>query len=211
MASSVARLPPAADGDPFRHPNLKKVATRQRTDPRSHEPASSPRIVDRWAARQARNMIATIEPQAHKAELSALSTTSQRVSTRAAAFLRETSPSPSSLSECSSSAGNVDLGPNVRTSSLIQMWREMEAEAGGGGGGDDGSERRLSREHSVGSSSAGSCCVVRVRCRREMEDLVDMMRKERMREVFGLAGLHKVSRFSHRGRIQVTMPITFFR
>lgn len=77
------------------------------------------RILDRWAARQARDMITTIERQACEAELRVLSST-HPVSTLASSFMRESSPS---RSECS-----VEL-PNLRASSLVQMWRELEAEA----------------------------------------------------------------------------------
>ncbi|XP_077253460.1 uncharacterized protein LOC143892613 isoform X2 [Tasmannia lanceolata] len=76
------------------------------------------RILDRWAARQAREMITTIERQAHEAELQALCN-SQPVSAMNSSFLRETSPA---RSECS-----VDV-PNLRASSLVQMWKELEAE-----------------------------------------------------------------------------------
>ncbi|KAL0911394.1 hypothetical protein M5K25_019531 [Dendrobium thyrsiflorum] len=93
-------------------------------------------ILDRWAARQARDMITTIERQAHEAELSALSTTTQPVSARAASFLRETSPDTSVAAAVADVVGScdgtvaADIQPTVRASSLIQMWRELEAEAG---------------------------------------------------------------------------------
>ncbi|KAG0479010.1 hypothetical protein HPP92_013729 [Vanilla planifolia] len=151
MASSVARMP--SDDWRHHHPSripgatvlgahaksLPKVLTRIPTsiDPGTvtatvGEPCSpmtaarrrQSQILDRWAARQARQMITTIERQAHEAELSALSTITQPVSARAASF-----------SDCSSatSAANAaapDIPPNVRASSLIQMWRELEAESG---------------------------------------------------------------------------------
>ncbi|XP_058072333.1 uncharacterized protein LOC131221181 [Magnolia sinica] len=77
------------------------------------------RILDRWAARQAREMITTIERQGHEAEILALFST-HPVSTRAPSFLRETSPM--------SSDSSVEV-PNLRASSLVQMWRELESEA----------------------------------------------------------------------------------
>ncbi|KAG0477354.1 hypothetical protein HPP92_014195 [Vanilla planifolia] len=151
MASSVARMP--SDDWRHHHPSripgatvlgahaksLPKVLTRIPTsiDPgivtaTVGEPCSpmtaarrrQSQILDRWAARQARQMITTIDRQAHEAELSALSTITQPVSARAASF-----------SDCSSatSAANAaapDIPPNVRASSLIQMWRELEAESG---------------------------------------------------------------------------------
>ncbi|XP_010926869.1 uncharacterized protein [Elaeis guineensis] len=93
-------------------------------------------ILDRWAARQAREMVTTIERQAHQAEISALTTTTQPVSARAASFLRDSSPALSDTSaataavSAASTSSSIDLPPNVRASSLIQMWRELEAEAG---------------------------------------------------------------------------------
>ncbi|PIA37618.1 hypothetical protein AQUCO_03000284v1, partial [Aquilegia coerulea] len=75
-------------------------------------------ILDRWAARQAREMITTIERQKFEADL--MSTNSPTVSERASTFLRETSPAPSDSS--------VEV-PNLRASSLVQMWKEFEAEA----------------------------------------------------------------------------------
>ncbi|KAF6136640.1 hypothetical protein GIB67_016096 [Kingdonia uniflora] len=78
------------------------------------------RILDRWAARQAREMIITIERQTHEAELLALSN-SNNVSTRASTFLRESSPTQSDSS-------SVDV-PDLRASSIVQRWREFEAEA----------------------------------------------------------------------------------
>ncbi|CAL9053499.1 uncharacterized protein LOC103982115 [Musa acuminata AAA Group] len=90
-------------------------------------------ILDRWAARQAREMVTTIERQAHEAEISALTTVAQPVSARAASLLREASPEPSetcSGSAPASTSGAGDLPRSVRASSLIQMWRELEAEAG---------------------------------------------------------------------------------
>ncbi|URD97593.1 RING [Musa troglodytarum] len=90
-------------------------------------------ILDRWGARQAREMVTTIERQAHEAEISVLTTIAQPVSARAASLLREASPEPSetcSGSAPASSSGAGDLPRSVRASSLIQMWRELEAEAG---------------------------------------------------------------------------------
>ncbi|KAF8412625.1 hypothetical protein HHK36_000594 [Tetracentron sinense] len=92
------------------------------------------RILDRWAARQAREMITTIERQTHEAELLALSN-SQPVSARASTFLRESSPAPSD--------GSVDI-PNLGASSLVQMWREFEVEA------------RLTSKNQSGSTNTNS-------------------------------------------------------
>ncbi|KAL5978718.1 hypothetical protein ACLOJK_029835 [Asimina triloba] len=76
------------------------------------------RILDRWAAKQARVMITTIEQQAREAELSALSMPNSVTATEAS-YRREASPT--------SSDSSVDL-PNLRASSLVQLWREFESE-----------------------------------------------------------------------------------
>ncbi|XP_043701361.1 uncharacterized protein LOC122651866 isoform X2 [Telopea speciosissima] len=83
------------------------------------------RVIDRWATRQAREIITTMERQTHEAELMALSN-SHPVSTVASTFLVD---SPRCIeSPCAPSESSVDL-PNLHTSSLVQMWREFEAES----------------------------------------------------------------------------------
>ncbi|XP_058086937.1 uncharacterized protein LOC131233783 [Magnolia sinica] len=77
------------------------------------------RLMDRWAARQAREMVTTIERQTREAELVALSN-AQPVSAIAPSFMREPSPARSETS--------IDV-PNLHASSLVQMWREFEAAA----------------------------------------------------------------------------------
>ncbi|KAL4201428.1 hypothetical protein AMTRI_Chr02g258650 [Amborella trichopoda] len=107
--------------------NQNHNRNRNENQEEKYVPSSSPvsrrqsRLLDRWAARQAREMITTIERQALESELTALSGTNS-VSSRASSFLRESSPAQS---ECSS----VVEPPNLRASSLVQMWRELEAEA----------------------------------------------------------------------------------
>ncbi|XP_010928795.1 uncharacterized protein [Elaeis guineensis] len=260
-------------------------------------------ILNRWAARQAREMITTIERQAHEAEISALTTTTQPVSARAASFLHDSSPALSDDSAASGPAADgcgaasandcssIDLSPNVRASSLIQMWKELEVEAGmapsnrtTSAGGNSGfpaaaasmveepsggsdvcddleaygdwdsdivtptahssmseSERgrvgsivkMLSSANATRSSTATSWSeeveplsressgvsdhgesqslrttrsfgvgLRRVRGRREMEDLLAKLEKERRRELAEMAERQPVSRFSYRGRLQ---------
>lgn len=60
-----------------------------------------------------------------------------------------------------------------------------------------GDERRMLRSF---SEKGG---MIRVRCRREMEDLVERMMKERKKEIGEIKEMKRVSKFSHRGRIQV--------
>ncbi|RRT66916.1 hypothetical protein B296_00038757 [Ensete ventricosum] len=126
-------------------------------------------IHHRWAVQQAREMVTTIDRHAHQAEISTLTTTSQPVSVRAASLLREASPSPSecsagsaAVSSSGAGAGAGDLPPNVRASSLIQMWRELEAEAGltpkhrtacGGGNMENASAASFSADEPSGCNS----------------------------------------------------------
>lgn len=78
------------------------------------------RILSRWAARQAQEMITTIERRNRESELLALAGL-HTVSTLDSSFLRE-SQSPTSRHQA-----NVErLG--TRASSILQMWRELEDE-----------------------------------------------------------------------------------
>lgn len=78
------------------------------------------RILSRWAARQAQEMITTIERRNRESELLALAGL-HTVSTLDSSFLRE-SQSPTSRHQT-----NVErLG--TRASSILQMWRELEDE-----------------------------------------------------------------------------------
>ncbi|TYI43259.1 hypothetical protein ES332_A01G155600v1 [Gossypium tomentosum] len=79
------------------------------------------RILSRWAARQAQEMITTIERRNRESELMALAGL-HTVSTLDSSFLRE-SPSANSRRQ----GGTVER-PNTRASSILQMWRELEDE-----------------------------------------------------------------------------------
>ncbi|KAL3646531.1 hypothetical protein CASFOL_011711 [Castilleja foliolosa] len=78
------------------------------------------RILSRWAARHAQEMITTIERRNRESELMALAGL-HTVSTLDSSFLRE-SQSPTSRRQ-----GNVER-LNTRASSILQMWRELEDE-----------------------------------------------------------------------------------
>nr|XP_043606497.1 uncharacterized protein LOC122578572 isoform X2 [Erigeron canadensis] len=82
------------------------------------------RILSRWAARQAQEMITTIERRNRESELMALAGL-HTVSMLDSSFLRE-SQSPSQ-SPTSRRQGNVERG-STRASSILQMWRELEDE-----------------------------------------------------------------------------------
>uniref|UniRef100_A0A5B6Z871 RING-type domain-containing protein n=1 Tax=Davidia involucrata TaxID=16924 RepID=A0A5B6Z871_DAVIN len=78
------------------------------------------RILSRWAARQAQEMITTIERRNRESELMALAGL-HTVSMLDSSFLRE-SQSPTSRRQ-----GNVER-PSTQASSILQMWRELEDE-----------------------------------------------------------------------------------
>ena len=78
------------------------------------------RILSRWAARQAQEMITTIERRNRESELMALAGL-HTVSMLDSSFLRG-SQSPTSGQE-----GAVER-PNTQASSILQMWRELEDE-----------------------------------------------------------------------------------
>ncbi|KAM7467860.1 hypothetical protein LguiB_015422 [Lonicera macranthoides] len=78
------------------------------------------RILSRWAARQAQEMITTIERRNRESELMALAGL-HTVSMLDSSFLQE-SQSPTSRRQ-----GNVER-PSTRASSILQMWRELEDE-----------------------------------------------------------------------------------
>ncbi|KAJ4760656.1 RING/U-box superfamily protein [Rhynchospora pubera] len=171
----------------------------------------SQKILDRWAVRQAREMVTTIERQAHEAELSALSNTTQPVSDRARQFLyrRQPSPTPSDMSTCSAPAvAYGEVPQTVRASSLIQMWRDLEASTprcGPGGKQDnvawgDENEALIAR---------GFMLRPAVRGRGEIEELVARMEAERRREVAFIASRRAVSQFPYRGRLQSILKLRF--
>ncbi|XP_044509182.1 uncharacterized protein LOC123228049 isoform X2 [Mangifera indica] len=78
------------------------------------------RILSRWAARQAQEMITTIERRNRESELMALAGL-HTVSMLDSSFLRE-SQSPTSRRQ-----GNVER-PSTLASGILQMWRELEDE-----------------------------------------------------------------------------------
>lgn len=78
------------------------------------------RILSRWAARQAQEMMTTIERTNRESELMALAGL-HTVSMLDSSFLRE-SQSPTSRRQGASER------PSTRASSILQMWRELEDE-----------------------------------------------------------------------------------
>ncbi|KAK4385572.1 hypothetical protein Sango_2681200 [Sesamum angolense] len=103
------------------------IRRRRRSDLDSDDVAESSaatrrhsRILGRWAARQAQEMITTIERRNRESELMALAGL-HTVSTRDSSFLRA-SESPTSRHQ-----GNVER-LSTRASSILQMWLELEDE-----------------------------------------------------------------------------------
>nr|GEU42896.1 hypothetical protein [Tanacetum cinerariifolium] len=82
------------------------------------------RSLTRWAARQAQEMITTIERRNRENELMALAGL-HTVSMLDSSFLRE---SDQSQSPASRRLGNVERPSSTRASSILQMWRELEDE-----------------------------------------------------------------------------------
>ncbi|GAV86685.1 zf-C3HC4_3 domain-containing protein [Cephalotus follicularis] len=78
------------------------------------------RILSRWAARQAQEMITTIERRNRESELMALAGL-HTVSMLDSSFLRE-SPSPTSRRQ------GAPERPSTQASAIMQMWRELEDE-----------------------------------------------------------------------------------
>ncbi|XWS75239.1 hypothetical protein CRYUN_Cryun01aG0068500 [Craigia yunnanensis] len=79
------------------------------------------RILSRWAARQAQEMITTMERRNRESELMALAGL-HTVSMLDSSFLRE-----SQLPTSRRQGGNVER-PSTQASSILQMWRELEDE-----------------------------------------------------------------------------------
>ncbi|CAN6992086.1 unnamed protein product [Brassica rapa subsp. trilocularis] len=84
--------------------------------------ARQSRILSRWAARQAQEMITTIERRNRESELIAIAGL-HAVSTLDSSFLREeTQASPPT------SSGRAPERPRTQASGILQMWRELEDE-----------------------------------------------------------------------------------
>ncbi|KAK4746886.1 hypothetical protein SAY87_025923 [Trapa incisa] len=103
------------------------VRTRRRSDLDGDDLAESSaarrrrsRILGRWAARQAQEMITTMERRNRESELMALAGL-HTVSMLDSSFLQE------SQTPTSGRQGNVER-PSTRASAILQMWRELEDE-----------------------------------------------------------------------------------
>ncbi|WOK99746.1 hypothetical protein Cni_G08458 [Canna indica] len=185
MASSVARMPAA---DEWRNPGRlprsvfgagshgrtsfspaqrRKVLLRQHSDVPSASYCSPYRSRSSSQAANEDGGSPTGKRQPHEVDNAVLTTTSQLISARAKSLLREMSPAKSESSIGSASASSSspdDVRCSVRASSLIQMWRELESEAGlttkhrpssSGGNADNSNAASFSAdEHSCANSDA---------------------------------------------------------
>ncbi|KAK4775111.1 hypothetical protein SAY86_010046 [Trapa natans] len=122
VSCSSTRTPNDEDDD-----GEQPVRTRRRSDRDGDDLAESfparrqrSRILGRWAARQAQEMITTMERRNRESELMALAGL-HTVSMLDSSFLQE-SQSPTSRRQ-----GNVER-PSTRASTILQMWRELEDE-----------------------------------------------------------------------------------
>ncbi|KAG2240945.1 hypothetical protein Bca52824_096950 [Brassica carinata] len=92
--------------------------------------ARQSRILSRWAARQAQEMITTIERRNRESELMAIAGL-HAVSTLDSSFLREEtttqSPTTTASSRRSQGGGGAER-PRTQASGILQMWRELEDE-----------------------------------------------------------------------------------
>lgn len=81
----------------------------------NHRSTRQSRILNRWAAEQAREVVSTIEKQSQEAEVLAISNSPSLVSSRASSSRREDSTTPSDSSTETSILG---------ASSLVQIWEK---------------------------------------------------------------------------------------
>ncbi|XP_078432974.1 uncharacterized protein LOC144704429 isoform X2 [Wolffia australiana] len=205
---------------------LKEIVTNGRSDDggsgcwrrqRSH-------VIDRWVGSQASQIfMGTEERKSYEAEISVIFDSVEPVSSRTAAFIKQDTP-PSSGSPVSWTLSDrsvlEDLPSSARASSLIQLWREIEADGENSvsnkqrnSSSDKGAfeEEKSSRE----SPNLGSDLGVR---KELVEDVIPLeavdsgssgplerMRKERQEELDLLLKEHCVSSFSNRSGIQAML------
>ncbi|KAH0943929.1 hypothetical protein HID58_003566 [Brassica napus] len=89
--------------------------------------ARQSRILSRWAARQAQEMITTIERRNRESELIAIAGL-HAVSTLDSSFLREETPRTQASPPTSSGRAPERPRPRTQASGILQMWRELEDE-----------------------------------------------------------------------------------
>lgn len=118
------------DNDPHDQEDEQPLRRRRRSDHLHHQgggddiaessAARQSRILSCWAARQAQEMITTIERRNRESELIAIAGL-HAVSTLDSSFLREETQSPTST-------GRAPERPRTQASGILQMWRELEDE-----------------------------------------------------------------------------------
>ncbi|XP_041023663.1 altered inheritance of mitochondria protein 44 [Juglans microcarpa x Juglans regia] len=99
------------NGDSKNHQSLRFMSNNLK----NNDSLRSSRILDRWAAQKAREMVSTIEKQSEEAELLSPSNSPTTRSSSTSSSRRDDSPAPSD-----SSVGSLNLG----ASSLVRIWEK---------------------------------------------------------------------------------------
>ncbi|KAF5475365.1 hypothetical protein F2P56_007174 [Juglans regia] len=99
------------NGDSKNHQSLRFMSNNLK----NNDSLRSSRILDRWAAQKAREMVSTIEKQSEEAELLSPSNSPTARSSSTSSSRRDDSPAPSD-----SSVGSLNLG----ASSLVRIWEK---------------------------------------------------------------------------------------
>ncbi|KAG6696263.1 hypothetical protein I3842_09G139600 [Carya illinoinensis] len=99
------------NGDTKNHQSLRFMSNNLK----NNDSLRSSRILDRWAAQKAREMVSTIEKQSEEAELLSLSNSPTAISSSTSSSRRDDSPASSD-----SSVGSLNLG----ASSLVRIWEK---------------------------------------------------------------------------------------
>ncbi|WOK94877.1 hypothetical protein Cni_G03582 [Canna indica] len=117
LASSSSSSCAGGDDDPLARRRRRSHLDGSELAESSAAARRQSRILSRWAARQAEEMITTIERRNRETELMALAGL-HTVSMLDSSFLRDPGRSPSSSS--------VERPATARASSILQMWRELD-------------------------------------------------------------------------------------
>ncbi|KAJ4885847.1 RING/U-box superfamily protein [Raphanus sativus] len=198
--------------------------------------ARQSRILSRWAARQAQEMITTIERRNRESELIAIAGL-HAVSTLDSSFLREEVRDPPPAASSRRQAAAERPRPRTQASGILQMWRELEDEHSpdlgdveservrhiirgwrdGGqqqrslGSQDEGAHERGQGQSEEGRREHSRRDLRRLRGRQALVDLLMRIERERQRELQGLLEHRAVSDFAHRNRIQSLLRGRFLR
>lgn len=146
------------------------------------------RILSRWVARQAEEMITTMERRNRESELMALAGL-HTVSMLDSSFLREPRESRSR------SPSNVERPTEARASRILQMWREIEDQRRSVSNSTVGGERVRNYDVSESEDDGRSS-------REQSPDVGDERESERVREIVSRISETTVSRTSNTNRAE---------